>query len=148
MLQVETATMSPLAPDDSEAPVRKLTPMDHPFPKMIGAELIESSPNRVRARLAARRDLCRSGHTLHGGAIMSFADMVASVGAFLNLGAGQATTTIESKTNFLGSATENAVIEAEAVPLHVGRRSSVWQTSIRREDGKLIAVVIQTQMVI
>ena len=59
-----------------------------------------------------------------------------------------ATTTIESKTNFIGAAKEGSVVEAEAVPLHAGRRTPVWQTSVRREDGKLVAVVIQTQMVI
>ena len=149
MLHVDTSKLPLLAANDSEAiPAKKPTPMDYPFPKLIGAEIIEATPTRVRARLHARNELCRSGFVMHGGAIMAFADMTASVGAFLNLPAGSATTTIESKTNFIGAAKEDSVIEAEAVPLHVGKRSSVWQTSVRREDGKLVAVVIQTQMVI
>jgi uncharacterized protein (TIGR00369 family) len=115
---------------------------------LLGLEITEATPLRVRATLAARNELCRSGGTLHGGAIMSFADIVASVGAYLNLPEGAATTTIESKTNFIGAAKAGAPIFAESLPLHVGRRSSVWQTNVTREDGKLVAVVIQTQMVI
>jgi uncharacterized protein (TIGR00369 family) len=147
MLHVDTARLPLIAANDC-APAKKPTPMDYPFPKLIGAELVEATPTLVRAKLRARNELCRSGFVMHGGAIMAFADMVASVGAFLNLPAGAATTTIESKTNFIGAAKEDSIIEAEAVPLHVGKRSSVWQTSVRREDGKLVAVVIQTQMVI
>ncbi|HTP77556.1 MAG TPA: PaaI family thioesterase [Rhizomicrobium sp.] len=149
MLHVDTAKLPLVAANDCEpVAAHKPTPLDYPFPKLIGAELVEATPTRVRARLHARNALCRSGSVLHGGAIMAFADMTASVGAFLNLPAGSATTTIESKTNFIGAAKEDSIIEAESVPLHVGKRSSVWQTSVRREDGKLVAVVIQTQMVI
>jgi len=149
MLHVDTASLAAVPANDSEKPVLPyLKPAEQPFPKMIGLEITEASPSRVRARLAARNELCRSGGTLHGGAIMSLADIVASCGAYLNLPEGAATTTIESKTNFIGAAKEGGAIYAEAVPLHVGRRSSVWQTNVTREDGKLVAVVIQTQMVI
>lgn len=149
MLHLDTATLAMTPANDSEppAPVR-LKPIEQPFPQLLGLEITEATPTRVRATLAARNELCRSGGTLHGGAIMSFADMVASVGAFLNLPEGAQTTTIESKTNFIGAAKAGAPIFAEALPLHVGRRSSVWQTNVTREDGKLVAVVIQTQMVI
>ncbi|OJU56250.1 MAG: phenylacetic acid degradation protein, partial [Alphaproteobacteria bacterium 62-8] len=92
---------------------------------------------------------CTAGHILHGGAIMAFADTLGATGAFLNLpeGAG-GTTTIESKTNFIGAAREGTTVEAEALPIHIGRRSSVWQTRITRADGKLVAIVTQTQMVL
>jgi len=125
-----------------------LTPLHQPFPRLMGVEMIEATAARVRARLFVRTDLCRSGHVMHGGALMAFADLVGSIGAFLNLPEGASTTTIESKTNFIGAAKEGSVVEAEATPLHVGRRSSVWQTHIKREDGKLLAVVTQTQMVL
>ncbi|HEY4940434.1 MAG TPA: PaaI family thioesterase [Rhizomicrobium sp.] len=149
MLHVDTAKLAGTPANDSEAPAPvRLTPAEQPFPKLIGLEITEATPGRVRARLAARNELCRSGGTLHGGAIMSLADIVASCGAFLNLPEGAKTTTIESKTNFIGAPKEGAPIFAESVPLHVGRRSSVWQTNVTREDGKLVAVVIQTQMVI
>lgn len=149
MLHVDTAKLAGTPANDSEAlPPVRLTPAEQPFPKLIGLEITEATPGRVRAKLAARNELCRSGGTLHGGAIMSLADIVASCGAFLNLPEGAKTTTIESKTNFIGAPKEGAPIFAESVPLHVGRRSSVWQTNVTREDGKLVAVVIQTQMVI
>ena len=125
-----------------------LAPIHQPFPRLIGVEITEATPSCVRARLKVKPELCRSGNMMHGGATMSFADMVASIGAFLNLPEGAATTTIESKTNFIGAAKEGEIVEAESVPLHAGRRSSVWQTTIKRQDGKLVAVVIQTQMVI
>jgi uncharacterized protein (TIGR00369 family) len=80
---------------------------------------------------------------------MAFADTLGATGAFLNLPQGSGgTTTIESKTNFIGAAKEGTTVEAESVPIHIGRRSSVWQTRITREDGKLVAMVTQTQMVL
>lgn len=119
-----------------------------PFPRLMGVEILEATKTKVRARLAVRADLCTSGHILHGGAIMAFADTLGATGAFLNLPEGAGTTTIESKTNFIGAAKEGTAVEAEAVPVHIGRRSSVWQTKITREDGKLVAIVTQTQLVL
>ncbi len=119
-----------------------------PFPSLMGVEILEATKERVKARLLVRPDLCTSGNILHGGAIMAFADTLGATGAFLNLPEGAGTTTMESKTNFIGSAKEGTTVEAEATPVHVGRRSSVWQTRITREDGKLVAIVTQTQMVL
>ncbi|HUJ02903.1 MAG TPA: PaaI family thioesterase [Rhizomicrobium sp.] len=119
-----------------------------PFPRLMGMEVIEAGKERVRGRLAVRPDLCTAGHILHGGAIMAFADSLGAIGAFLNLPEGAGTTTIESKTNFIGAAKEGSLVLAEATPIHIGRRSSVWQTKITREDGKLVAIVTQTQMVL
>ncbi len=79
---------------------------------------------------------------------MAFADTLGAIGASLNLPEGAGTTTIESKTNFIGTAQEGTTEMGEARPIHVGRRSSVWQTRITREDGKLVAIVTQTQMVL
>jgi len=119
-----------------------------PFPRLMGMEVIEAGKERVRGKLAVRPDLCTAGHILHGGAIMAFADSLGAIGAFLNLPEGAGTTTIESKTNFIGAAKEGSLVLAEATPIHIGRRSSVWQTKITREDGKLVAIVTQTQMVL
>lgn len=120
-----------------------------PFPKLMGVEILEASKERVRGRLMVRPDVCTAGNILHGGAVMAFADALGATGAFLNLpeGAG-GTTTIESKTNFIGAAKEGTTVEAESMPIHIGRRSSVWQTRITRADGKLVALVTQTQMVL
>ena len=119
-----------------------------PFPRLMGVEIIEASMTAVRGRLTVRPDLCTAGHILHGGAIMAFADALGATGAFLNLPPSAGTTTIESKTNFIGSAKEGSVVVGEATPVHIGRRSSVWTTRITREDGKLVAIVTQTQMVL
>lgn len=119
-----------------------------PFPRLMGMEVLEADKAHVKGRLSVRPDLCTAGHILHGGAIMAFADSLGAIGAFLNLPQGAGTTTIESKTNFIGSAKEGSVVVAEATPIHIGRRSSVWQTKIMREDGKLVAIVTQTQMVL
>lgn len=147
MLHVDTATLVPLPANDS-GPVELPMPAQQPFPKLIGLEITEATRTRVRATLQPRNELCRSGNAIHGGAIMSLADIVASCGAWLNLPEGAATTTIESKTNFIGAAKAGEPIFAETTPLHVGKRSSVWQTHVTRADGKLVALVIQTQMVI
>lgn len=119
-----------------------------PFPRSIGVEITEATRAVVRGRLAITPGLCTAGHILHGGAVMAFADTLGATGAFLNLPEGALTTTIESKTNFIAAAREGTTVFAESAPLHIGRRSSVWQTRITREDGKLVAVVTQTQMVL
>ncbi len=119
-----------------------------PFPRLMGVEVLSAEKTRVTARLSVRPELCTSGHIMHGGAIMAFADTLGAIGAFLNLPEGAGTTTLESKTNFIRGAKEGSVVNAETTPIHVGRRSSVWQTKITREDGKLVAIVTQTQMVL
>ena len=119
-----------------------------PFAALMGVEIVEATSARVVGRLAVREALCTGGHILHGGAYMALADTLGAVGAFLNLPPGADTTTLESKTNFLASARVGETITAETTPLHVGRRSSVWQTRITNAEGRLLAVVIQTQMTI
>lgn len=120
-----------------------------PFSRLMGVEVTRAEPDRIEGQLVVREDLCTTGGILHGGAIMAFADAMGAVGAFLTLpeGAG-GTTTIESKTNFLGAAKQGSTVFATTEPLSTGRRLSVWQTRIAREDGKLVAVVTQTQLVL
>ncbi|MBN9571807.1 MAG: PaaI family thioesterase [Alphaproteobacteria bacterium] len=133
----------------AEIPAAPAALIAQPFPRLMGVEIVEAGKDRVRGRLTVRPDVCTAGHILHGGAIMAFADTLGATGAFLNLpeGAG-GTTTIESKTNFIGAAREGTTVDAEALPIHIGRRRSVWQTRITRADGKLVAIVTQTQMVL
>lgn len=119
-----------------------------PFPALMGVDIVESTKQKVVGRLTVREDLCTAGGILHGGAYMAFADTLGAIGGFLNLPEGARTTTLESKTNFLGSAPVGTVVTGEATPLHVGRRSSVWQTRITSAEGKLLALVTQTQMTI
>ena len=119
-----------------------------PFSNLMGVEIVERSKDRVVGKLLVREDLCTAGGILHGGAHMAFADALGAVGGVLNLAPGARTTTLESKTNFLGSAKVGTTVTGEATPLHIGRRSSVWQTRITNDEGKLLALVIQTQMTI
>ena len=120
-----------------------------PFSKLMGVEITQAEKDRIVGKLEVRADLCTAGHIMHGGAIMAFADALGAIGAFMNLpeGAG-GTTTVESKTNFLGAAPEGQTVTGEATPVQLGRRLSVWQTRITREDGKLVALVTQSQMVL
>ena len=118
------------------------------FPGLMGVEIREAGQEKVVASLLVRPDLCTAGGVCHGGALMAFADTVGAVGTVMNLPAGARTTTIESKTNFMGAAPVNTRIVSESIPLHRGRTTQVWQTTIRSEAGKLVAVVTQTQMVL
>ena len=119
-----------------------------PFSKLMGVELVSAAKDRVEGRLVVRPDLCTAGHILHGGAVMAFADALGAVGAALNLPEGALTTTLESKTNFVGAAREGTTVTAISTPVHIGGRSSVWQTRIEGEGGRLVALVTQTQMVL
>jgi uncharacterized protein (TIGR00369 family) len=118
------------------------------FPGLMGIELREAAPERVVAALAVRPDLCTTGGVLHGGAIMAFADTLGAVGTFLNLPGGARTTTIESSTKFLRAAAVGTTVIGECTPFHRGRTTMVWQTAVKSHDGKLCAVVTQTQLVI
>jgi uncharacterized protein (TIGR00369 family) len=118
-----------------------------PFSKLMGVEIAEANAARVVGALLVRDDLCTAGGILHGGAIMAFADALGAVGAFMTLPAGATgTTTIESKTNFLGAARAGTLVRGEASPIHAGRRTSVWQTRITADNDKPVAIVIQTQL--
>jgi len=120
-----------------------------PFAKTMGVEIIEASADRVVGKLLVRPDLCTTGGTLHGGAVMALADSLGAIGAYFALPQGAAgTTTLESKTNFIGAAKGGTTVAAESTPVHRGKRTSVWQTKITSEDGKAVALVIQTQMVL
>jgi uncharacterized protein (TIGR00369 family) len=118
------------------------------LPDLMGIEFAEASPDKVVAHLAVRKDLCTLGDSLHGGAIMAFADTLGAVVAILNMPQGSRTTTIESKTNFIGGAAVGTRVVGESVAVHKGRTTVVCQTTVRSEAGKLVALVTQTQLVI
>lgn len=118
-----------------------------PFSKLMGVRLVETSPDRVVAEMPVREDLCTANHICHGGAYMAFADAIGAVATVINLPEGTRTTTIESKTNFIGAIKAGEIARAECTPVHKGGTTMVWQTKILRSDGKLAAVVTQTQLV-
>src|SRR6185503_17043082 len=119
-----------------------------PLPRWMGITVTVAEPERVVAELTIREDLCTLGEIAHGGAIMAFADTVGAIGTMVNLREGQGTTTVESKTNFFAASPIGMRLIAEATPLHRGRRTQVWETRISNEQGRLVAKVTQTQMVL
>ena len=130
-------------------PLEKVNSMKMPFAELKGVTFTEAEKDRVVARMLVRPDLCTMHHTIHGGAVMAFADSVGAAATVINLPEdAKGTTTIESKTNFIGAAKEGTTVIATATPVHRGRRTQVWQTRLETEDGKLVAVVTQTQMVL
>ena len=118
------------------------------MPTTLGLTVTRAEKDIVAATLLVRPEICTLGDTIHGGAIMAFADTVGAVGTVMNLREGQGTTTIESKTNFFAGAKVGTLLTAESVPLHRGRRTQVWETRITNPDGRLVAKVTQTQMVL
>jgi uncharacterized protein (TIGR00369 family) len=118
-----------------------------PFMNTCGIRISSAAPTEVRGELAWAANLCTAGGVMHGGALMTLADSVGAMCAFLNLPPGTSTTTIESKTNFF-RALRGGRAQAVATPLHVGRTIVVVQTDIRDDEGKRIALVTQTQAVI
>jgi 1,4-dihydroxy-2-naphthoyl-CoA hydrolase len=122
--------------------------IDPLFPGLMGIRLTDLAPDRVAAEMDVRADLCTTGGVLHGGACMAFADTLGAVGTVVNLGAGQRTTTTDSSTKFIAGARANTKVTGECVALHRGRSTMVWQTTVRNAEGKLCALVTQTQLVL
>jgi uncharacterized protein (TIGR00369 family) len=119
-----------------------------PFANLLGLKVVSVAPERVEAELRVRDDLCTRPAVLHGGAVMAFADTLGAIATVANLPPGAGTTTIESKTNFFAAIPLGDIAKAECTPLHRGRTTMVWQTRISRSDGRLAAIVTQTQLVI
>ena len=119
-----------------------------PFAKMMGVHMTLATKERLEAELSVTPDLCTIPASLHGGAIMAFADNLGGCGAVLNMPEGCTTSTIESKTNFLKRIPVGEKAKAVTTPVNIGRTLQVWKTEVFREDGKLAAVVTQTQIVI
>ncbi|MGH7911191.1 MAG: PaaI family thioesterase [Candidatus Dormibacteraceae bacterium] len=113
---------------------------------MVGIELLEATPEAVRGRLDWSPERCTAGGTLHGGALLTLGDSLGGICAYLNLGPGQSTVTLESKTNLIRGVHEGSV-EGTAHPLHVGRMTIVVQTRVLDELGRLVSITLQTQAV-
>ncbi len=119
-----------------------------PFAKLLGIELVSASPEKIVAELMVREDLCTRPAVLHGGAIMAFGDTLGAIGTMLNLPEGAGTSTIESKTNFVAPAPAGTRVIGEATPVHRGKRTMIWQTRVSTPEGRLVALVTQTQLVL
>ena len=130
---------------DIEAIQKIIDPL---FPGLMGVRLLELEPDRVVAELAVRPDLCTAGGIMHGGAYMAFADTLGAVGTVINLAPGRNTTTTDSSTKFISGARVGTTVKGESLALHRGRTTMVWETRITNAEGKLCAVVSQTQLVL
>lgn len=128
--------------------VDRLNGVKLPFAELLGIRFTEANTDRIVAEMTVRPDMCTRPDILHGGAAMAFADTLGAAATVVNLPEGKGTTTLESKTNFLGPAAVDSTVTGECTPVHRGRRTMVWQTRITNEDGRMVALVTQTQMVL
>jgi uncharacterized protein (TIGR00369 family) len=115
---------------------------------LLGIDLRSTEPEKIVGEMTVRPEFCTRPAVLHGGAIMAFADTLGALAAIANLKDGAGTTTIESKTNFIGAATVGSRVVGETTPIHRGGRTMVWQTRVTTIEGKLVAIVMQTQLVL
>lgn len=130
------------------SPLEFLKSRSLPFADMMGIVFVAADKDKVVAELEVTPKLCTRPTTIHGGALMAFADTVGAAGTILNLPDGASTTTLESKTNFIAGAPIGTRLVGEATPVHRGRRTQVWTTRISTAEGRLVAIVTQTQMVL
>ncbi len=119
-----------------------------PFARSLGLRITHAALDRVEAEMLVTHALSNRNGTLHGGAFMALADNLGGTATFLNLAEGEGTSTLESKTNFFRALKVGETARAVAIPLHKGRSTMVWQTTISTQDGKLAAIVTQTQMIL
>jgi 1,4-dihydroxy-2-naphthoyl-CoA hydrolase len=133
-------------PGPGEAPARPRFRLPA-FAEHLGIEIVQAEPDHVVGRLVLGPQHSNGRDRVHGGAIMSFADTLGAIGTVLNLPPKTVTTTIESKTNFL-AAGRGAHLTGDSTPLHIGRNTMVWQTTIRDAEDRRVAVVTQTQLVL
>jgi 1,4-dihydroxy-2-naphthoyl-CoA hydrolase len=117
------------------------------FAKLLGVDVLQRSAERTEAKLTVRDELCNRRGVLHGGAMMALGDMLGGMTASISLPEGGRTATIESKTNFFAAVPKGDTVHAICTPLHRGRTTIVLETRITRGDGKLAAIVTQTQLI-
>jgi uncharacterized protein (TIGR00369 family) len=132
----------------NDGAINELAHQQPHFAQFLGMKITHVSPQRVTAELVARAELNNRFGIMHGGAIMALADNLGGTAATANLKEGQSTTTIESKTNFFAAIPIGDTAYAECTALHRGRTTMVWQTRVTRGDGRLCALVTQTQLVL
>jgi 1,4-dihydroxy-2-naphthoyl-CoA hydrolase len=118
-----------------------------PFAELLGIQFISAEGDSLAAKMLVRPELCTIGGIAHGGAIMSFADTLGAAAAFIGLPAeAKGTTTVESKTNFVGPAPAGSIVIGRTTLIHRGKKTQIWQTLVATEDEKLVALIVQTQM--
>jgi 1,4-dihydroxy-2-naphthoyl-CoA hydrolase len=141
----EPKTMSKATPAAARALTDELG--NHPIAKLLGIRPLSVDRERIRAEIPITESHMNRGGRVAGGIIMAFGDVLGARGTLINLPPHTRTTTLESKTNFFSGGV-GPVIRGEAIPLHIGRTTMVWQTTITDDNGRRLAIVTQTQMVI
>ena len=139
----KTARQTPAPSAKALADARNV--FDFGLPVMLGVRVLEVSAERVTAELSVKREHLNRNGRVGGGVLMAMADAMGAAGSVVHRPAGYRGGTIESKTNFF-SAAKGPVLRGVCIPLHVGRTTSVWQTSIMDADGRTVAMVVQTQV--
>lgn len=127
--------------------MRAIAEEQPPFGDFFGLRIISATPELVEADFTATPAMGNRNGVLHGGAISAICDNMGGTATFMSLAPGTATTTIEAKTNFFRPVAIGETATLRTVPLHRGRRTAVWQTTVYRADGKVAAISVQTQMI-
>jgi uncharacterized protein (TIGR00369 family) len=140
--------LKPDIPADAADAIQLVADAQPPFSRLLGTKIVEVTRDRVVAEVVVREELTNRNGGLHGGAVMAIADNLGGTATFINMPQDAGTTTIESKTNFFAAIRVGDTLRAECTPLHRGRTTMVWQTRITRSDGRLAALVTQTQLII
>ncbi|MGD9845123.1 MAG: PaaI family thioesterase [Variibacter sp.] len=140
-------SLADLPPSDPKF-TRLIHEMQPAFSQLLGSEVVYATKDMVVAELLIRPEHGNRNGVMHGGAIMAFADDLGGAATFINLPEGAGTTTVESKTNFFAAIPLGDTARGVCTPLHRGRSTMVWQTRVTRGDGKLAALITQTQMVL
>ena len=123
------------------------TGVSPPFAALIGLEIIDVLPERAAARMKIRPEFCNRNGVAAGGVLMALANTLGTMATMANLRIGANTTTTENTANFISSLPVGDIALAECKLVHDGKEMMVWQTKITRGDGRLAAVVTQTQLI-
>ena len=132
-------------PDPSNLVIENSSVMKGGMPQGLGMRLISITRRKVVGEMDITSLHMNLNGRVNGGAIMAFADALGAVGSVANRPPGYRGGTIESKTNFFASGV-GPVLKGVSIPLHVGRTTSVWQTTVNNADGSMVAMVTQTQI--
>jgi len=118
------------------------------FPGLLGMRIAELRHGYCRMEMVVgEKHLRFRANGLHAGAVVSLADSACGAGCQASLEPGKVFSTVELKTNLIATASDGTIV-AEAVPLHMGKRTHVWEARVTRADGKTIAVFVCTQLIL
>ena len=117
------------------------------FPGLLGLEVAERRPGYCRCEMDVQEKHLRPHiDGVHAGAVVSLADTACGQGCSASLPKGKTFITVELKANLIASAGSGRLV-AEAVPIHQGKRTHVWEARVTRDDGKLVAIFACTQLI-